>query len=136
MSYQVTGRVNTNVNARLSIIDLQTNHQKQFTLFVLAYLVVQDRISDVQKLLSNFAYTSPLPATFQEIAGIHGLPYTLYSGDPNDTDPSHYDGNDKKDTLPSPSRFGGYCNHGSVLFPTWHRVYMLLVEPSETWLWH
>jgi tyrosinase len=106
MSYEITGREGTNVNDRLSIYDLQDN-EKQFALFVLAYLVVQERIDEVQKLLPNFTYTSPVPATFQEIAGIHGLPYTLYSGDPNDTDPSHYDGKDKKDTLPSPSRFGG-----------------------------
>ena len=24
--------------------------------------------------------------------------------------------------------WGGYCNHGNVLFPTWHRVYVLMVE--------
>ena len=106
MSYKITGRANTVVNNRLSVYDLQ-NNQKQFSLFVLAYLVVQDRVGEVQKLLSNFTYASPLPATFQEIAGIHGLPYSQYSGDPNNKDPSHYDGNDKKDTLPAPSRFGG-----------------------------
>jgi tyrosinase len=26
------------------------------------------------------------------------------------------------------SYWGGYCNHGNILFPTWHRVYCLRVE--------
>jgi tyrosinase len=26
--------------------------------------------------------------------------------------------------------WGGYCNHGNVLFPTWHRVYVLKVEEA------
>jgi tyrosinase len=26
--------------------------------------------------------------------------------------------------------WGGYCNHGNVLFPTWHRVYLLKVEEA------
>eukprot|EP00186_Timspurckia_oligopyrenoides_P001169 CAMPEP_0182445754 /NCGR_PEP_ID=MMETSP1172-20130603/3771_1 /TAXON_ID=708627 /ORGANISM="Timspurckia oligopyrenoides, Strain CCMP3278" /LENGTH=626 /DNA_ID=CAMNT_0024641577 /DNA_START=239 /DNA_END=2119 /DNA_ORIENTATION=- len=26
--------------------------------------------------------------------------------------------------------WGGYCHHGNVLFPTWHRVYMLKVEQA------
>ena len=26
--------------------------------------------------------------------------------------------------------WGGYCNHGNVLFPTWHRVYLLKIEES------
>lgn len=24
--------------------------------------------------------------------------------------------------------WGGYCNHGNVLFPTWHRAYLLRLE--------
>lgn len=26
--------------------------------------------------------------------------------------------------------WGGYCNHGNVLFPTWHRVYLIKVEEA------
>lgn len=26
--------------------------------------------------------------------------------------------------------WGGYCNHGNILFPTWHRVYVLKVEEA------
>ena len=30
----------------------------------------------------------------------------------------------------SASYWGGYCNHGNVLFPTWHRVYLLQLEEA------
>jgi tyrosinase len=30
----------------------------------------------------------------------------------------------------SASYWGGYCNHGNVLFPTWHRVYILKLEDA------
>ncbi|MEG5048817.1 tyrosinase family protein [Microcoleus sp. B4-C1] len=28
------------------------------------------------------------------------------------------------------SYWGGYCNHGNILFPTWHRVYLLKLEEA------
>ena len=30
----------------------------------------------------------------------------------------------------SSAYWGGYCNHGNVLFPTWHRVYLLRLEEA------
>ena len=30
----------------------------------------------------------------------------------------------------SSAYWGGYCNHGNVLFPTWHRVYLVKVEQA------
>lgn len=30
----------------------------------------------------------------------------------------------------SPKYWGGYCNHGNVLFPTWHRIYVLKIEEA------
>lgn len=30
----------------------------------------------------------------------------------------------------SAAYWGGYCNHGNVLFPTWHRVYLLKLEEA------
>jgi tyrosinase len=30
----------------------------------------------------------------------------------------------------SSSYWGGYCNHGNVLFPTWHRVYLVKLEEA------
>ncbi|KAI0297811.1 photo-regulated tyrosinase [Multifurca ochricompacta] len=46
------------------------------------------------------------------IGGIHGVPYIQWeaSGDSK------------------PVKWDGYCTHGSVLFPTWHRPYVALYE--------
>ncbi|KAF8263973.1 tyrosinase [Lactarius quietus] len=49
------------------------------------------------------------------IGGIHGLPYVQWEGS----------GGAKP---VNGSQWGGYCTHGSVLFPTWHRPYVALYE--------
>lgn len=54
--------------------------------------------------------------SFFQVGGIHGLPYIPWDGVTG---------------IPSP-RWGGYCTHGSVLFPTWHRPY---VSAFEQILW-
>lgn len=50
-----------------------------------------------------------------------GLPYVQWDGaggaEPINPGPS-----------PSPTAWDGYCVHGSVLFPTWHRPYTALYE--------
>ena len=51
------------------------------------------------------------PWSYYAIAGIHGLPQKEY------------------DSAPSPIG-RGYCEHGTVLFPTWHRPYILLFEQA------
>ncbi|KAH7282540.1 hypothetical protein KP509_35G035400 [Ceratopteris richardii] len=57
--------------------------------------------------------------SFYQIAGIHGLPHAPFDGIVNgDWDPRN------------PDWWGGYCQHGSPLFPTWHRPYMMLLEQS------
>ncbi|THG97639.1 hypothetical protein EW026_g4394, partial [Hermanssonia centrifuga] len=63
----------------------------------------------------------PVAASWQEMGGIHGVPYTNWSGDPNGPD-----------TPVDDSAWEGYCYHSSALFPQWHRVVMLLVEQSVT----
>ncbi|CAG8584266.1 17020_t:CDS:2, partial [Cetraspora pellucida] len=60
--------------------------------------------------------------SFYQVAGIHGLPFEPYDGV---TGGAH---EYKNETDWQEGRFGGYCHHGSVLFPTWHRPYMLLIE--------
>eukprot|EP00884_Botryococcus_braunii_P000736 jgi/Botrbrau1/10663/Bobra.53_2s0020.1 len=52
-----------------------------------------------------------------QIAGIHGLPYQPYD-------------NATGDWKWTPGTWGGYCQHGSPLFPTWHRPYMLYIEQA------
>ena len=49
------------------------------------------------------------------IGGIHGLPYVQWEG-AGGTHPV------------KGSQWGGYCTHGCVLFPTWHRPYVALYE--------
>ncbi|GAP93229.1 putative tyrosinase [Rosellinia necatrix] len=47
--------------------------------------------------------------SFFRIAGFHGMPFRGAGwGNPN--------------------WWGGYCNHGNVLFPTWHRAYVVRLE--------
>jgi len=53
--------------------------------------------------------------SYFQVAGIHGLPYIPWNGATGAAfDPD--------------TQWGGYCIHGSVLFPTWHRPYMMLFE--------
>jgi len=72
--------------------------------------------------------TEPLENLWQAWRAIEALPardphsfFTLggYHGEPlrgaGRTDPKYW---------------GGYCNHGNVLFPTWHRVYLLKLEEA------
>lgn len=51
------------------------------------------------------------PDSFFQIAGYHGEPFrgAGYS---------------------NPQWWGGYCNHGNILFPTWHRAYVLRLEKA------
>ena len=46
------------------------------------------------------------------ITGIHGKPPTPWDHVPGISD----------------HKFAGYCTHGSVIFPTWHRPYVVLYE--------
>jgi tyrosinase len=50
--------------------------------------------------------------SFFQVAGIHGYPYQPW-------DEANY-------TAAAGS--AGYCTHNSILFPCWHRPYMLLYE--------
>ncbi|KAI0907328.1 putative tyrosinase [Ustulina deusta] len=51
------------------------------------------------------------PNSFFSIASFHGEPFR----GPGVTDPAWW---------------GGYCNHGNILFPTWHRVFLLRLEDA------
>ncbi|KAM7203335.1 hypothetical protein V8F33_002326 [Rhypophila sp. PSN 637] len=54
---------------------------------------------------------------FYSIAGIHGFPTTTW-----DSVLSRFNS--------AGARFGGYCPHGRIIFPTWHRPYLLLIEQT------
>lgn len=85
---------------RLEIRDFVKN-EKFFSLYIQALQATQKE--DQSSVLSAF-----------QIGGIHGLPYAPWNG--------------VRGT--SGFAWGGYCTHGSVLFPTWHRPYMLLYEQT------
>ncbi|HEX8258075.1 MAG TPA: tyrosinase family protein [Allosphingosinicella sp.] len=51
------------------------------------------------------------PRSFFVIGGYHGEPFR----GPGATDPAYW---------------GGYCEHGTVLFPTWHRAYLHVLEKA------
>ncbi|KAI3343114.1 hypothetical protein F4824DRAFT_485829 [Ustulina deusta] len=85
---------------RLEIRDLQKNHD-QWNLYLLA--------------LSWMQYTSQdSPFSWYQIAGIHGAPGLTWGN------VTPLPGNDNI----------GYCHHVSILFPTWHRPYLVLYEQT------
>ncbi|KAH9980147.1 photo-regulated tyrosinase [Lactifluus volemus] len=74
----------------------------QFSLYIQALTIMfKDSQSDI---ISHFG-----------IGGIHGLPFKEWD-DAGGNNPV------------SGSQWGGYCTHGSMLFPTWHRPYVALYE--------
>jgi tyrosinase len=100
--FVITGVQGAGAPNRLEINDFVKN-DKFFSLFVQALTTMQkDNQADVPSFFS--------------VGKVHGLPYKTWDGavgshpwNPNTT-------------------WGGYCTHGSVLFPTWHRPYMILYE--------
>ncbi|KAK7036243.1 tyrosinase [Favolaschia claudopus] len=81
------------------------------------FVKIQDQFSlYIQALQKIFSENQPDVASFFSIAGIHGLPYQEWDGS----------GNKPVDT----AGWEGYCTHGNVLFPTWHRPYMALYEQA------
>ncbi|KAI1300345.1 hypothetical protein F5Y03DRAFT_386082 [Xylaria venustula] len=85
---------------RLEIRELEKNDD-QWNLYLLA--------------LSWMQYTSQdSPFSWYQIAGIHGAPGLTWGN------VSPLPGNDNI----------GYCHHVSILFPTWHRPYLVLYEQT------
>ncbi|GAW04614.1 Di-copper centre-containing protein [Lentinula edodes] len=93
------------VYPRLEVRELAKINE-QWTLFNLGLQRIQQ------------AEYKPVAAKFISLGGIHGLPFQRWSGDP------------KGAPGPLSSEYGGYCNHASILFPTWHRPYVLALEQS------
>lgn len=71
--------------------------------------------SELDDLVKAFAAIQQLepdnPDSFFSIAGLHGEPF-------------------RGAGYGNPSWWGGYCNHGNVLFPTWHRAYLFRLEQA------
>lgn len=77
------------------------------------------------KLIQELPPTNP--NSFWSIASYHGMPFkqrrVALDGDESEEDSSDED-EDQKPT------WGGYCQHGNVLFPFWHRFYCLRLEQA------
>jgi tyrosinase len=84
-------------------------YKKQRDLFLQGFIKVQQRKAED-------------PKSFFAVAGIHGLPYKPYNLLEGEKEPS----TDWREG--ETNRWGGYCHHGDILFPTWHRPYVLLLE--------
>ncbi|KAK1753621.1 hypothetical protein QBC47DRAFT_430447 [Echria macrotheca] len=54
---------------------------------------------------------------YYSIAGIHGFPSTSWDGVLNEFSSKG-------------ANFGGYCPHGRMIFPTWHRPFLMLLEQT------
>lgn len=69
------------------------------------------------KLIQELPPTNP--NSFWSIASYHGMPFKQRRV------PLGGDGKDKE-----PKTWGGYCQHGNVLFPFWHRFYCFRLEQA------
>ncbi|KAK1836674.1 hypothetical protein QBC39DRAFT_56270 [Podospora conica] len=87
--------------ARQNINDLYLLGGPQWDLYILALAALQD--ANEEDELSYFG-----------ISGIHGTPHRAWNG--VEQVPGGLD--------------GGYCPHQDILFPTWHRAYVLLFEQT------
>ncbi|KAF4956914.1 hypothetical protein FGADI_3517 [Fusarium gaditjirri] len=85
--------------------------QKQWTLMVLA--LNRFKALEVDEKLSYF-----------QVAGIHAYPLQPWDG----AAPPNKDPKDPNKLPPGANRYGGYCEHNTITFATWHRPYMLLFE--------
>ncbi len=70
----------------------------------------------LEKLMVAWQFIKALPAgdpnSFMTLGGFHGEPFAGRGS----YDVSNY--------------WGGYCNHGNILFPTWHRIYLHKLEKA------
>ncbi|KAG2111280.1 uncharacterized protein F5147DRAFT_744943 [Suillus discolor] len=110
--YPVIGRKGTGgIFDRLPIQTLEKDHPYQFALFILAFNAIQQR-SDAPHVVKEPA------ATFMEIASIHGKPLCDRL-----LQVSRHTSSRSVDLKP-------FFSHGAVVFPTWHRSYVMLIEQS------
>ncbi|KAK3341574.1 hypothetical protein B0T25DRAFT_510773 [Lasiosphaeria hispida] len=94
----VRGEVGGDVQLRQEIRQLEQD-QDLWTLYILGTSLLQ------------FTEQSS-PTSWYSITGIHGIPHQTWGG-----------------VGPTPGNEGtGYCTHSSILFPTWHRPYLVLYE--------
>ncbi|KAL6912417.1 hypothetical protein FSST1_010177 [Fusarium sambucinum] len=112
-SLPITGiKVDGQVHPRPEINSWASSNPIQLSLYIRALQIFQ--AIPFQDVKSYF-----------QVAGIHGLPAVPWDNDPVPMEASKsYNSNyATSDITPD-----FYCPHNSMLFPTWHRVYVLLFE--------
>lgn len=129
----ITGGPQGGVSNRVNVHDFVKN-QWQFSLYIqaLGNVVYSYDVSFLRAhSLSSIGGTARMAVmnqdnsvSFFQIGGIHGQPYIRWSGEGKGVGV----GKDVADD----GGFKGYCTHGSVLFPTWHRPYVSLFEVRTT----
>jgi len=110
---------------RLEINDfVRPDNIEQFSLFVQALsklsivlYIPPSLLIDCRTLVVLYNIPQQESLSYFGISGIHGRPYVQWEGAGGNQPVPEAD-------------FGGYCVHGSVLFPTWHRPYLALYEAS------
>ncbi len=94
----------TSLKVRRSLIDIQND-----------FTSGKDK-DPLEKLMVAWQFIKSLPASdpnsFFALGGYHGEPFAGRGS----YDVANY--------------WGGYCNHGNILFPTWHRVYLHKLEKA------
>lgn len=81
--------------------DIRALDKDELDLLIKAWAYIQKNPPDLED--------NPNTESFFTIAGFHGEPF-------------------RGAGYGNASWWGGYCNHGNVLFPTWHRAYLLSLE--------
>src|SRR3954451_7899270 len=102
-----TGRITimteNQLRVRRSITELEDEYWKQG---------IKKPLEDLMRAWKGIKELPPDdPKSFFMIGGYHGEPF-------------------RGGGWGNSAYWGGYCNHGNVLFPTWHRVYMLVLEDA------
>ena len=110
------------VAVRLEINDFIKN-DKFYTLYIRALRKVFSYDTSFMNLPTLMleliqARNETLDQSYFGVSGIHGMPYVAWNGAQGSFAPGKWP-------------FGGYCTHGSALFPTWHRPYVLLIEVRD-----
>ena len=122
----ITGAGVGNTANRLEIHDF-VKDEKFFSLYIQA--LRKSTTNCHRYLLIRFLFPERISSDFDQdnvesffsVGGIHGLPNIPWDGAVGDTP-----------FVPNSRQWGGYCTHGSVLFPTWHRPYVALFEVCRT----
>lgn len=123
-----TGTTTPGVRLPIEALMSSSKYKLQRDLFLQGFAAVQNKdvfnrnsLFERQEIDSGFTFKDVDPTSFFAVASIHGIPYEPY--DFLDTDKLGPD-----NWIPGSSQYGGYCHHGDILFPTWHRPYVMLLE--------